>query len=185
MCPAKSLAGYTSAAGRATYLYSYGYNYAEDPAKLGLAGHADELYLLFGWSPTWSAAKQGLANTLKLYWSSFVITGAPVALGSPAWPPYNNTVQSYVLLDTPVTAKNGYRTQECSMWANFNATNMTRYYQMFGYCIGSVTAAPASAAPVVTPPVVTASRTLGSSSQSSLGRLYPILFFLFSVIVSW
>ncbi len=44
------------------------------------------------------------------------MSGAPAAESAPAWPVYDPTLDSTLVLDAPVAVTDGVRTTECDFW---------------------------------------------------------------------
>lgn len=87
------------------------------------AYHASEVQYLFdvpnqtGAAPL-NADQQQLADTMKRYWTQFARSGAPNAPGTPFWPPYTVSNDTYMSLVPPTpTADTGFAADhKCAFW---------------------------------------------------------------------
>ncbi|MFO0759324.1 MAG: carboxylesterase family protein [Byssovorax sp.] len=84
------------------------------------AFHGLELFFVFGqldvagYKP--SPGEKGLADAIESYWTRFATTGDPNRADLIAWPAYDADKDSYLELDTTVTAKEGVHTEKCDFW---------------------------------------------------------------------
>lgn len=69
--------------------------YDRSPFPLGASHSLEQQYLFdIGGQPTLDPAQRRLSDQMIEYWSGFVATGAPVAVGEPDWPPIRGDVAS-------------------------------------------------------------------------------------------
>lgn len=84
------------------------------------AFHGLELFFVFdqlgvaGYVP--SAGEKVLAAEIGGYWSRFASGGDPNGEGKTAWPAYDPTKDSYLRLDTVLSAEEGVHTEKCDFW---------------------------------------------------------------------
>ncbi|XP_078662203.1 cholinesterase 1-like [Branchiostoma floridae x Branchiostoma belcheri] len=61
-----------------------------------------------------------LSRKMMRFWTNFAMTGDPNDPGTETWPPYNQTDQSYIVLDTqPVRVAQWPRTRPCAFWREY------------------------------------------------------------------
>lgn len=63
-----------------------------------------------------SAGEKDLAAAMGGYWSRFGATGDPNGGGAVVWPVYDVAKDSYLQLDTAISAGEGVRTEKCDFW---------------------------------------------------------------------
>jgi carboxylesterase type B len=85
------------------------------------AQHGVELLYVFGsildipgFTP--APADADLSAAMRGYWSSLAASGSPSEAGAPAWPPYDATLDTTLVLDSPITVADGIRTAKCDFW---------------------------------------------------------------------
>jgi para-nitrobenzyl esterase len=115
-CPGRTAAAQLSA-NKPTYAYEFSDQKAPelllpvptvDPTFEYRAAHASELQ--FVWDlPTpagkaLSADEATLSDTMVKYWAQFAKTGNPNVTGSPNWPAYTATNDSFMSLNTPAAS---------------------------------------------------------------------------------
>jgi para-nitrobenzyl esterase len=100
-----------TAAGHPSFLYLFDHAYPATEAANLHAFHASELPYMFGTldrtPPRWpkvpdTAGERRLSDAMVGYWTSFVRTGQPVAVGAPDWTPYGESRNWMVFRDQPV-----------------------------------------------------------------------------------
>lgn len=96
--PARYLAGTQAAAGRPTWLYSFGYVPEAKRKSLKGAPHASELAFVFGnlsaLDVAATPADEAAARLIGDYWTSFARAGDPNGSGRVAWPAYSRQADS-------------------------------------------------------------------------------------------
>lgn len=69
-------------------------------------------------------ADRDLQATMHRYWGRFVDTGDPNGGDDAAWPAYETSSDSHMLLVTPPAAGSGYLESECDFWADITPSGM-------------------------------------------------------------
>jgi para-nitrobenzyl esterase len=111
----------------------YQYEFADDAAppvmndpgiELGAVHTSEMPYQFPGFSntsvldgPPLAAPQQELAQQMVRYWSSFVHTGQPAALGLPAWKKYAQSRQALRLRPGAVGMFDAAKAHQCDFWA--------------------------------------------------------------------
>lgn len=126
ICPARRIARAVAGA-QAEPVYRYHFTHALEnagPAAKALgAWHGLELAFVFGhiglqnYVP--SSGEQALSAAMAGYWSRFAASGDPNEDGAPVWPSYDPETDTYLELDTTITAAQGVRTAQCDFWDSF------------------------------------------------------------------
>lgn len=115
-CAGRTAAGQLSA-NKPTYAYEFSDPKAPelllpiptaDPTFEYKAAHASELQFIWDLpTPTGkelSTDEEALSDTMVKYWTQFAKTGNPNVTGSPNWPAYTTTNDSYMTLNTPAAS---------------------------------------------------------------------------------
>lgn len=111
-------------AGQSEPVFRYHFTHVLDNVgpmgKKNGAFHGVELFFVFnhlnvaGYSP--SAGEVELATALGGYWSRLADAGDPNGAGAVTWPVYDAAKDSYLRLDTTITAEEGVHTDRCDFW---------------------------------------------------------------------
>jgi para-nitrobenzyl esterase len=110
-------------AGQSEPVYRYFFTHALESGQARAQGafHGLELVFVFrtlgasgGYRPT--DAEVALAESVQNYWTRFAATGDPNGAGAVEWPRYDPAADTYLRLDTPITAEAGVRTERCDFW---------------------------------------------------------------------
>lgn len=122
VCPTRRYAG-AAARGQSEPVYRYFFTHALEAGQARSQGafHGLELAFVFrtlgatgGYRAT--EAEVALAEAMQDYWVRFAATGDPNGAGAVEWPRYDPTSDTYLRLDTPITADAGVRTERCDFW---------------------------------------------------------------------
>jgi para-nitrobenzyl esterase len=132
VCPSRDYAR-AAATGGSAPVYRYFFTHALDHGvgkALG-AFHGLELAFVFhtlGASAGYSASadEQALADAIVGYWTRFAATGDPNGAGATPWPIYDTASDTYVQLDTTISAGQGVRTTNCDFWDYLEASIAAR-----------------------------------------------------------
>jgi para-nitrobenzyl esterase len=119
VCGARSVARALAAAGVPTFRYDFTHVLDMGVPDMG-AFHASELAYVFAnpedpqfpLTPTdLSVSKQVMA-----YWGSMATHGDPNVAGQSAWPRYDTTNETQIVLDQTVSTESAYKKDECDFW---------------------------------------------------------------------
>ncbi|XP_019632301.1 PREDICTED: cholinesterase 2-like [Branchiostoma belcheri] len=108
-------------------VYMYQFNHVVStlpPPPWTGAQHTSEIAMVFGLpldsSQNYTPDEDRLSRTMMRFWTNFAKTGDPNDPGTETWPPYNQTDQSYIVLDTqPVRVAQWPRTRPCAFWREY------------------------------------------------------------------
>ncbi len=123
ICTARSVArAATTGQSEPVFRYFFTHPYGNGGLALETLGayHAAELPYVFGdlgldgYTP--SDGERGLASAIEGYWTRLAATGDPNGGADPQWPAYVAATDPYLTLETPITAGQGVRTQQCDFW---------------------------------------------------------------------
>ncbi|XP_078684324.1 acetylcholinesterase-like isoform X2 [Branchiostoma floridae x Branchiostoma belcheri] len=108
-------------------VYMYQFNHVVSnlpPSSWTGAMHSSASSLVFGLplnpSENFTQDEDRLSRKMMRFWTNFAMTGDPNDPGTETWPPYNQTDQSYIVLDTqPVRVAQWPRTGPCAFWREY------------------------------------------------------------------
>jgi para-nitrobenzyl esterase len=119
VCPTRKTARGLSQAGVSTYVYHF--TPPINSSFLSNAGtfHSSEIPFIFG-NPflgiTLGPAEQDLSRAMIGYWSRMAATGDPNGDGGFAWPKYDATADSHMVLDLTLSTGTDLKKDVCDFW---------------------------------------------------------------------
>ncbi|XP_066272001.1 cholinesterase 1-like [Branchiostoma lanceolatum] len=124
-CPVIEASLARARAGGKVYMYQFNHVLSVLPPSpwIGVR-HSTELYMVFGLTldpnQNFPPEENRLAMEMMRLWTNFAKTGNPNDPGNEMWPVYNQTDQSYIVLDTqPVRVAQWPRTRPCAFWREY------------------------------------------------------------------
>eukprot|EP00029_Vermamoeba_vermiformis_P009410 TRINITY_DN467_c0_g1_i4.p1 TRINITY_DN467_c0_g1~~TRINITY_DN467_c0_g1_i4.p1 ORF type:complete len:674 (+),score=91.95 TRINITY_DN467_c0_g1_i4:546-2567(+) len=119
ICPTQRV---TKALSKRQPVYGYVFNWTNSPEGSLRAHHAVDLNYAFGGdamahfgNSIHSEIERDFSNNIVKYFSAFIKTGKPGAVGLPAWPIYGNE-GNLMSLEPEFKVFNNYKTEICSFW---------------------------------------------------------------------
>lgn len=79
--------------------------------------HGTEMPYVFGTLSAPGAEDAALTDTMQGYWTRFAKAGDPNGSGALQWPAFDATTEESLGFDVPPSVLNGFRRNECDMWA--------------------------------------------------------------------
>jgi para-nitrobenzyl esterase len=119
VCGARRVARALAAAGVPTFRYDF--DHALDLGMPGLgAFHASELPFVFG-NPLQpevplASADLPVVKQVMAYWGSMATHGDPNTTGQLAWPPYDTTNETQLVLDVTASTESAFKKEKCAFW---------------------------------------------------------------------
>lgn len=119
VCGARRIARALAAAGVPTFRYDFAHALDIGVPELG-AFHASELPFVFG-NPLQPEAplKPGdlpVVKQIMAYWGSMAKHGAPTAAGQLAWPRYEPTDETQLVIDATASTTSAFKKDKCNFW---------------------------------------------------------------------
>jgi para-nitrobenzyl esterase len=119
VCGARRVARALAAAGVPTFRYDFAHALNVGFPALG-AFHASELPFVFGnpLQPQAPLAPEDLpvAKQVMAYWGSMATHGDPNAAGQPAWPRYDATNETQLVIDVTASTESAFKKAKCNFW---------------------------------------------------------------------
>ena len=114
-CPARRAA--RALRGHQPHVYRYLFTHVTEQNRDKGAGatHGAEIPFVFGTRTDPPISEDALAAAMMGYWTRFARTGDPDGGGAPAWPAYDPATDSYLELDTTISARSGLRAAACDL----------------------------------------------------------------------
>ncbi|XP_078584317.1 cholinesterase 1-like [Branchiostoma floridae x Branchiostoma japonicum] len=124
-CPVIEASLARARVGGKVYMYQFNHVLSNLPPPLWSGPfHTSEIAMVFGLpldpSQSYTPDEDRLSRKMMGHWSNFAKTGDPNDPGSETWPAYNQTDQSYIVLDTqPVRVAQWPRARPCAFWREY------------------------------------------------------------------
>jgi para-nitrobenzyl esterase len=98
--------------------FVYTHTYAAEPFAHLRAGHGLDLPFVLGnfFSYTPTADERDLERTVRHAWLAFAAGGDPAPDGALAWPAYDPVADTYLVLDTPISAGSAFHGDRCDFF---------------------------------------------------------------------
>jgi para-nitrobenzyl esterase len=118
-CPTRRAARAFTDSGGTAYLYEFAYPFQIPAAPGARAAHGFELPFIFGngfFGTQLTDTEQPLSDAMVAYWSRFARGGDPNGAGAAAWPTYDATGDTNLVLDLTLGTLSGYKKARCDFW---------------------------------------------------------------------
>ena len=119
VCPTRQTARALAGHGTNTYLYQFSYPF--NPPLFSNIGVAHSFELPFVFGTTLGGRNIGdderpTSQAMMGYWTRFALAGDPNGAGTLAWPRYDATTDSHIVLDAPLSIGTGLKKDACDFW---------------------------------------------------------------------
>ncbi|CAH1252582.1 BCHE [Branchiostoma lanceolatum] len=124
-CPVIEASLARARAGGKVYMYQFNHVISNlPPSSWAGVTHSSDVAMVFGLTldpnRNFTLEEDRLAMKMTRLWTNFVKTGDPNDPGNEMWPVYNQTDQSYIVLDTqPERVAQWPRTRPCAFWREY------------------------------------------------------------------